>query len=133
VVRLPATITDPIDLEIRPPQASAGNDPARVGELASEGLGVVWRWNAPDVPGVYRVERGGTTLFAVPIHFSDEESQLEPLPADVLLNRLAVGRAVHFRALAGGGDSRDVIWTWLLTACVVCLLSEISALWLFRS
>jgi hypothetical protein len=104
-----------------------------LGELADEGAGLVWRWSAPSPPGVYRVERDGHTEFALPIGLAAEESQLESLPAEVLTNRLAAGRAAYFRSAASADTERDTLWTWLAVACVLCLVGELTALIGFRS
>jgi len=131
VVRLPSGVGTAEQLQIAGP---ANLDAARdLGDLADDGTGVVWHWDAPAEPGVYRMQRDGDTVFALPICLSEDESQLESLPADVLENRLAAGRAVQFRTAGSGRDQRDVMWSWLLIAGVLCLLGEITALLTFRS
>ncbi|MHB0957781.1 MAG: BatA domain-containing protein [Pirellulaceae bacterium] len=110
-----------------------GSDGTSLGELSHDGSGVVWNWQAPASPGVYRILRGEETLLAVPITVSSDESQLESLSADVLENRLAAGHAVQLRQAGEGLDQRDVLWTWLLTAGVLCLLGELAILLTLRS
>jgi hypothetical protein len=105
-----------------------------LGELTSEGIGVVWQWPSPNVPGVYRILRDQEVVQAVPIVISAEESNLESLPPDVLKNRLAAGRSVSYQSAAGlSHREQDRWWIWLLTACVVCMLGELTALISFRT
>jgi hypothetical protein len=82
---------------------------------------------------VYRVQRGGTTVFALAVDIPAEESQLDSLPADVFTQRLAAGRDVGYRGAGGEGDRRDDLWKWLAAACVLCLLGEVGALLAFRT
>lgn len=103
------------------------------GTLLNEGLGVVWRHDAPPEPGVYRFRRRDAAptdadLLAVPVTIPAEESRLECLPPEVLTERLTGGRTVYFREVTQSQDSRDRAWSWLAVACVVCMLSEITAL-----
>lgn len=111
-----------------------GNDAsAQRGELVNETVGAVWRWMTPGPPGVYRVERDGATVFASAVNVPDEESQPESLSADVLQNRLAVGRAAVYRGAEDEGRQRDDSWKWFAVACVACVLGEIGALLAFRT
>ena len=131
VVRLPSGVGTAEQLQIAgPANVDAAHD---LGTLADDGTGVVWRWDAPTEPGVYRVQRGSDTVFALPVCLAEDESQLDSLSADVLENRLAAGRAVQFRTAGSGRDQRDVMWSWLLVAGVLCVLGEITALLTFRS
>ncbi|MDA1053616.1 MAG: BatA and WFA domain-containing protein [Planctomycetota bacterium] len=132
VVRLPSGVGSASELQIVGPLASE-SELISHGELVDEGIGVVWRWPSPDEPGVYRVERGDETVFALPVGLSAEESPLESLSPDVLKNRLAGTLAVHYRAAADPSGQRDVLWTWLLVACVVCIVGEFVTLTAFRS
>jgi hypothetical protein len=101
--------------------------------LVDETIGVTWRWPAPDLPGVYRVERDGVTVFAMAVKVPGEESRLESLSPDVLTRRLAAGHAVACRDVAEDGQRREDFWKWLAVACIVCLLGETSALLIFRA
>jgi hypothetical protein len=131
VVRLPSGVGTVDQLQIAGPAVlGAARD---LGDLTDDGTGVVWHWDAPVEPGVYRMERDGQTVFALPISLAEEESQLDSLPADILEDRLAAGRVVQFRMAGSGRDQRDVMWSWLLVAGVLCLLGEITALFAFRS
>ncbi len=42
--------------------------PGRYGELVDEAVGAVWRWSSPGPPGVYRVQRDGTPVFALAVN-----------------------------------------------------------------
>jgi hypothetical protein len=106
---------------------------AGLGELVETGGGVVWRWASPDRPGAYRVERDGEVVYATSVGLAQEESNLESLTADVLQTRLAGGRSVYFRAAEDADSSRDDLWSWLLAACVACLIVEAGALTLMRT
>ena len=92
-----------------------------------------WRCPALNAPGVYRVMRGDAAVYAVAAAAPAEESDLRTLEANVLTERLAGGRPVHFRAAAGEDEERDTAWVWLAVACVACLLGEVLALKLFRT
>jgi hypothetical protein len=132
VARLPAGLGLASELKVVGPESDAPVTDGK-GELLDEGVGVVWRWPSPDVPGVYRVQSADQTVFALAINLHDEESQLEPLAADVLQNRLTSGLAVHYRSSDATTEERDVLWTWLLVACVFCMIGESVALMAFRS
>ena len=131
VLRLPGGVEGASQLQIAGPRGQGAT--GSLGELSDDGTGVVWNWQAPVEPGVYRVLRNDETVFAVSLDLPDEESQLDSLSADVLENRLAAGHSVQFRRVGQGLDQRDVMWTWLLTAGVLCLLGELTALLAFRS
>lgn len=132
VARLPSGTGTASELQIVGPDSAAPESSSH-GELVDEGVGVVWRWPSPDKPGVYRVQRDDETVFALPVGLSAEESPLERLSPEVLKERLAGTLAVHYRSAAGSHDQRDVLWTWLLTGCVVCIIGEFVALTVFRS
>jgi hypothetical protein len=110
-------------------EASGG----RFGELMEEGGGIVWNWPSPDRPGVYRVCRDATTIYAEAIEIPAEESQLEYFSSEVIRDRLAVGRDVTFRAAAAEDERRDDMWKWFAVACVVCVLGELTSLIAFRT
>jgi hypothetical protein len=116
--------------------ALAGPMPGQTvaGELADEGAGVLWKGDAAGPPGVYRVMQGSDTVFAVAAAIPAVEADLRSLPADVFQDRLAGGRDVRFHAQAQvGAEERDSLWSWLAVACVACLLSEVTALKLFKT
>ncbi|MEX0586017.1 MAG: hypothetical protein WD176_05205, partial [Pirellulales bacterium] len=129
VAQLPADVGLASELRIVGPDAKSQNSH---GQLTDDGAGVAWHWPTPTPPGVYRANRGQTTAFALAIHLPDEESQLEPLPLNVLTGRLAGGRAMHVQADAND-QQQDDLWTWLLVACVVCMAGEVGTLLWFRS
>jgi hypothetical protein len=111
-----------------------GPEPAEdPGRLVEESGGVLWHQQALGKPGVYQVKRGNDTVFAVAAAVPPEEGDLRPLDPDVLRDRLAGGRAVHFHAAAREGEGRHDLWTWMAVACVACLFGEILALKLFRT
>ena len=134
VVHLPPEAGAAAGLEVRGPgEAGTETAPGRYGELVDEAVGAVWRWSSPGPPGVYRVQRGSTPVFALAVTIPPEESQLDVLPPEVLTSRLAAGRAVVYHGAADEDQRRDDFWKWFAVACVVCVLGEISALLFFRT
>jgi hypothetical protein len=133
VVQLPAEAGGAAGLRILGPGDAAADAAGRYGELADEAVGAVWRWAAPAAPGVYRVERDGATVFAMAVDIPAEESRLDSLPPEVLTSRLAAGRPAVYRGMIDEGQRRDDSWKWFATACVACILGEISALLVFRT
>jgi hypothetical protein len=105
---------------------------AAVGQLREESGGVLWSHSGTEAPGVYRVTRQGEVVFAVASAAPAEESDLRPLDAAVLPERLGGGRAVSFHSVSGD-EERDTWWSALAVACVVCLLGELLALKAFRT
>ena len=78
VARLPTEAGSAAGLRVCGPDDAGGDARAgRYGELVDEAAGAVWRWAMPDKPGVYRVERGGATVFAAAVNLPAEESDLE--------------------------------------------------------
>jgi hypothetical protein len=118
-------------LEVVPQPTTAAGEP--LGELVDEAGGVVWHWQNPTQPGVYRVLRGNETVFAIALSVPAEESQLESLPPEVLTKRLAAGRDVYWRNSAAGEEGAQDLWKWLVAGCVLCLLGELGALLGFRT
>jgi hypothetical protein len=115
------------------PPVSADAASESCGEIVDEGSGVAWRWSSPPRPGVYRVQRGTQTVFALAVQIPAEESQLQSISPDVLKTRLAAGHNVYYRDAAAESDPRDDAWTWFAVACVICLLGELVALLGFRT
>ena len=131
-VYLPGDLHSAADLRIAAASAAAGGADARgTGELSEEPLGVVWRMAAAAPPGIYRVERGNQTVFAVASELPTEESDLRSLSADVLGQRMAGGRHVEYRSVDQGEDVDD-LWTWLAVATMGVMLVELVALRMFR-
>jgi hypothetical protein len=135
VARLPSEAGPARDLLVVGPEMVPSSPTAMSveGELIDEGAGAVWRWPSPDRLGVYRVLRGDELVFAMPVRLSPDESPLERLAPDVVQDRLAGSFAVQYHAVAATPEERDHLWTWLLTACVLCVIAEISALVFFRN
>lgn len=104
-----------------------------LGELVDEPTGVVWRWSHAGPPGVYEVQREGRTLLAVATGIPAEESDLRPLAQADVADRLAGGRAVHYRAVVGGVRQQDDFWTWIAVACAALMLVELAVLRVFKT
>lgn len=124
-VYLPAAAGTVSGLELTGPGAAFG-------QLREESSGVLWSHPGPEAPGVFRVTRRGDVMFAAASAASAEESDLRPLDASVLPERLGAGRAVSFHSVSGN-EERDTWWSALAVACVVCLLGELLALKAFRT
>ncbi len=133
VVNLPGDVGGAAELRIAGPEPAAAGTIEGFGSLLDEAAGVVWHWQNPPRPGVYRVERSGAAVFALAVEIPPEESRLESLPPAVLKDRLAAGHNVYYQSAAAPEDRRDDAWTWLAVACVVCLLSELGVLLAFRT
>lgn len=132
VANLPGEAGAAAGLRIAGP-AAAESPSGTFGELVDEGAGAVWRWQNPTSPGVYRIQRGANVVFALAVQVPPEESRLESLSPDVLRDRLGAGHQVYYRNATAQGDARDDAWTWFVTACVLCLLGELTALLAFRT
>lgn len=130
VARLPAEAGAPSGLELL---ASAGPEITDLGDLAEDGTGVLWQWRSPGAPGVYQVQRGPDVVYALAAAVPAEESDLRPLAAGVLKDRLAGGRNVYYRGPDSDKDGREDAWPWFAVACMLCLLAEVVALRVFRS
>lgn len=127
---LPPDAAAAAELSIAGPQAG---EPV-AGDLSDDGAGVLWKGDAAGGPGAYRVLHKNTPVFAVAAAIPAAESDLRSLSAKVFEERLAGGREVTFRSLAGlGADEHDTVWSWLAVACVVCLLGELAALKGFKT
>ena len=138
VAHLPANVHAGPALRIVGPGTGQGpvegrTAPAASGELVSEAAGVVWRWLDPGPPGVYRVEEGATTVFAVAVQTPAEESELERIEPEEIQTRLAAGHPMYCHSALGESEQRDDFWKWCAAACVACLLGEIAALLAFRT
>ena len=117
-----------VGLTINPAAGAA----ADCGALVEESAGVLWRWSAVGAPGVYVVSRDAP-VYALAAALPAEESDLRGLSSEVLRERLAGGRKVHFQAASGAEETRDDRWVWLGVGCVLCLLAEIVLLKLFKT
>jgi hypothetical protein len=113
--------------------ATGGSAESAMGRLVDEAAGVVWHWPLPESPGAYAIERDGQPVFAATVSIPAEESQLETLSPEVLEERIGGGRNVGYVSAAGGEESHDKGWTWLLAACLLTMFIEIGALAGFRT
>lgn len=104
-----------------------------LGELIEEDSGVLWSWSAAGPPGVYRVVEGERTAVALASAIPSEEGDLRTLDPAVFKERLVGGRVVGFRQADAQDDGRDDVWTWFAVACVLCMLTEIGLLKVFRT
>lgn len=130
---LPVTAGAAEDLQIEPP-ASAASNASLLGEFKTDEIGVLWQVPAAAPPGVYRIHNGDHRVFALATAIPAEESDLTPLAASVLTERMLGGRIIRFHAAAQDDlEPSDELWTWFALGCVVCLVGEAFVLRLFRS
>ncbi|HEY1786321.1 MAG TPA: BatA domain-containing protein [Pirellulales bacterium] len=127
-VYLPADVHTAAGLKI---DTGAAADPPAPGELVDEAQGVVWRMASAVPPGIYRVERGGQTVFALASELPPEESDLRNLTPDVLKDRMSGGRQMQYRSV-DERDNVDDLWTWLAVGTTVAMLIELLVLRIFR-
>jgi hypothetical protein len=127
-VYLPADVHSAAGLKI---DTGAVADPPAPGELVDEAQGVVWRMASAVPPGIYRVERGGQTVFALASELPPEESDLRNLTPDVLKDRMSGGRQMQYRSV-DERDNVDDLWTWLAVGTTVAMLIELLVLRIFR-
>jgi hypothetical protein len=129
VIYFPPEAGDPAGLRVIGPGGNKQNDAS---EITSDQLGVMWRTSAVGLPGVWRVDRGGRTVFAAASVIPAEESDLSSLDADVLTKRIAGGRKIEYRGSHEPNNATDDTWTWLAAACLAIMLVELVALRTFR-
>lgn len=131
-IALPSDVDAINDLQIVAPPAAASD--SQTGTLVREVNGVLWKGESAGAPGVYKVSRRNTDVFAVAAAVPVAESDLRTLSAEVFQERLAAGRQIRFHSSQGpAGEERDTLWTWLAVACVVCLMGELLTLGLLRT
>lgn len=98
---------------------------------ASQGA-LVWTWPEPTGPGIYALRQGGDVAMAVATAPPAVESDLQMLDPSLLTDRMAGGRPVGYSDPADDESDRDDLWNWLIAACLLGLIGEITALRLFR-
>jgi hypothetical protein len=103
------------------------------GGLVDEAGGTVWRLALAGGPGVYRVQRGDATCFALATAIAPQESDLRTLDPARLAGRGSGERQVHYRMQGDEEEGRDNLWVWLAVGCVGCMLAEIVALKVMKS
>lgn len=114
-------------LRIRDPEP-VRRHASELGDITDESIGVLWREPAAGPPGIYKIQRGDTVVFAVTSAAPAEECDLQSLPPDVIQGRLAAGRIVHYRSGSDNDRPKDDLWTWLLAGCIACICCEIGIL-----
>lgn len=103
---------------------------ADAGVLTDENTSVLWRSSVSLPPGVYDVMREKSRVFALAVALSEYEADLTPISMNVLKNRLAGERKVDVHAAGAEQTSEqfDNTWSWVLAACIGCLLMEVTLL-----
>ena len=129
IVYLPPEAGGPAGLKVSGPGAEAED----LAEVIEDRLGTVLRWRAGSRPGIWKVERGDKTVFSAATVLPAEESDLRPLDAAILTERLAGGRRIEYRAAIDAPSGTDTAWSWVAAACVVCMLAEFAALRAYRT
>jgi hypothetical protein len=98
--------------------------------------GVLLVWSPADRLGAYRIKRGDELREAFVIGLPPEESDLNPIDARVLGERIARGRPVRVLGAAeaskppGGGQET---WPWFAGLALLCLFLELGVLKIFRT
>jgi hypothetical protein len=126
---LPPDVTAAEGLSISGP----ANASDALGTLANEAGLVAWRWDEAGPPGVYQVKRGGAVAFALATGVRARESDLTTIDSAILTGRLAGGRSVRFEAVGRDDSHPETAWSWIVAACVGCMLLEVIALKAFRT
>ncbi len=98
---------------------------------ASQGA-LVWAWSEPSGPGVYGLRHDGEVTLAVATAAPASESDLQMLEAELLTDRVALGRRVEYSDPASDETDDDDAWYWLIAACLFGLIAEVTALRWFR-
>lgn len=132
VARLPDDVGSPEKLQVHPTWSDTPLED-ECGEFVFDRETVLWRWPAPEQPGVYRVLEDDKTVFALPMGIAPEESPLESMSPDVLTERIAGADRSQYREVGGGSADRDTAWTWILVACVMAMISEFVCLSVLKS
>ncbi len=132
-IQLPTEVGTAAGLQITSGESNDSPIDGRWGRLADDGAGVRWSSTAAPAPGVYRVCRGNETVFALATGVHSDESQLEYLSPDVLTNRLAAGRNVHYQSTTETEPDADRWWAWLCAIGLGCALAELGLHLIFRS
>jgi len=104
-----------------------------LGAIKEDAGGVIWSHPGPRAAGVYAVKRQGSTVFAVAVAGSAEESDLRPLDPSIIPTKAGAGRVVGYHSATGGDQSRDSAWAWAIVGCVLCLIAELAALKWFKT
>jgi hypothetical protein len=117
---------------VRGDAVNVENDNAVHGQLVDDGDAAIWQWSSPDAPDVYRVLSQNDTVFAAALAIPVEEADLATLPADVVRDRLAAGREIHFVGREDAASQSHDLWKWFAVGVVFCLLAEIGTLIGFR-
>ncbi len=93
---------------------------------------LVWAWPEPTGPGVYGLHHSDDLVMAVATAAPAVESDLQMLDANLLTDRMASGRQVQFSDPTQDDSDEDDAWNWLIVACLIGLVTEITALRFFR-
>lgn len=126
---LPPEVTGAAGLAVVGP----GGKVASPGALSDESGLVAWRWDEAGPPGVYEVKRGDATVFALATGVPAVESDLTSIDPALLTGRLAGGRTIHFRSAGGDESAPETAWSWIVAACIGCMLLEVVTLKFFRA
>jgi hypothetical protein len=126
---LPPEIGNAADITIETPGPAAPDK----GRVTQEHGALLWRLDAAEAAGVYRLMRNGQIVAAVAVAIPAEEADLSPLPADLLTGRLSGGRQITVHAAGMAQEGPDRAWVWLAALGAVALMMELVLLKLFRT
>ena len=94
---------------------------------------LIWTWPDPVGAGVYELRNAEQTIAAVATCAPAIESDLATLEKSTLQGRISGTRRIGFRTADDEDDNDDSLWNWLIVACILGMLSELSALRWYRS
>lgn len=104
-----------------------------LGQLVDDADAAVWQWESPTAAGVYRVLENDETIFAAAVAIPAAESDLATLPPDVIRDRLAAGHEIRFTSRDAATHHEQDTWKWFAVGVVLCMLTELGTLLLFRT
>lgn len=103
------------------------------GQFHATPSGVTWEMSKAGPPGVYQVVLENEVLAAIATSIPYHESDLRLLPPQVFNDRLSGGREISCEETTSlSSEEQDALWVWLAVGCVVCMISELFVLRLFR-
>ncbi len=116
-------------------ELTIASDPhvADPGEVIDAGGQLVWRCAEAGPPGIYRVQNGDQTVFALATAVPADEADLAVIDPALLETRLAAGRTVQYRGAAARHAERDdQAWVWAMVTAALCLILELGVLHAFK-
>ncbi len=131
---LPNTLTDESTVDVRNSDIrSPVSENYGKWEWSETQSALIWTWPDPVGAGVYEIRNAGQTIATVATCSPAIESDLATLEKSTLQGRISGTRPIGFRTADDEDNNDDSLWNWLIVACILGMLSELSALRWFRS